>query len=149
MNIILGASGQIGSMLVDKLISKGQPVRAVIRNNFKAQELKDKGVEVVIANYFDLQDLKEAFHGGNKVFLLTPENPGCDNFLKETQMILNNYRQAISSSNITKIVGLSSNGAQHESGTGNLIASYMLEHTFSDFDNIEQIYVRPSYYFSN
>jgi uncharacterized protein YbjT (DUF2867 family) len=39
-------------------------------------------------------------------------------------------------------------GAQHESGTGNLIASYMLEHAFSDLE-IEQVFVRPSYYFSN
>jgi len=149
MNIILGATGQIGSMLVDNLLKKGESVRAVIRNNLKAQELKDRGAEVAIANYFDLQALINAFHGGNSVFLLTPENPGCENFLNETQIVLNNYRQAILSSKITKIVGLSSNGAQHESGTGNLMASYMLEHIFSGLDDIEQIYVRPSYYFSN
>lgn len=39
-------------------------------------------------------------------------------------------------------------GAQHESGTGNLMASYMLEHAFSDLE-IEQVFVRPAYYFSN
>lgn len=149
MNIILGATGQIGSMLVDNLLKKGQPVRAVVRNNFKAQKLRDRGVEVAVADYFDLQALKKAFHGGNSIFLLTPENAKCKNFLKETQTVLNNYRQAVLSSKITKIVGLSSNGAQHESETGNLIASYMLEHIFSDLDDIEQIYVRPSYYFSN
>lgn len=149
MNIILGATGQIGSMLVDKLLEKGQPVRAVVRNDYKAQEIKDRGAEVAIANYFDLQALRKAFQGGNSVFLLTPENPGCENFLNETQTVLNNYREAILSSKINKIVGLSSNGAQHESGTGNLMASYMLEHIFSDLDNVEQIYVRPSYYFSN
>jgi len=149
VNIILGATGQIGTMLVDNLLKKGQPVRAVIRNSFKAQELKDRGAEVVIANYFDLQALRKAFHGGNSVFLLTPENPSCENFLNETQTLLNNYRQAILSSKITKLVALSSNGAQHESGTGNLVASYMLEHVFSVLDDIEQIYIRPSYYFSN
>lgn len=149
MNIVLGATGQVGSMLVDNLLKKGQPVRAVVRNAFKAQELKNKGAQVSIADYFDLQTLKEAFHGGNTVFLLTPENPRCENFLDETEIVLNNYRQAVLSSNITKIVGLSSNGAQHESGTGNLMASYLLEHTFSDLSDLERIYVRPSYYFSN
>jgi uncharacterized protein YbjT (DUF2867 family) len=148
MNIVLGATGQIGSMLVDNLLKKGQPVRAIIRNSLKAQELKKKGVEVVIADYSDLEALKKAFYGGKSFFLLTPENPECDNFLEETQMLLNNYREAILTSRATKIVGLSSGGAQNESGTGNLEASYMLEHTFSDI-NIEQIYVRPAYYFSN
>lgn len=148
MNIILGATGQIGSMLVDNLLKKGQPVRAVIRNVLKAQELKDKGVEVKIADYLDVKALKEAFQGGNTVFLLTPENPESEDFLSEIQTIINNYRVAVLSSKITKIVGLSSMGAQPESGTGNLMASYMLEHSFSDLE-IKQVFVRPAYYFSN
>jgi uncharacterized protein YbjT (DUF2867 family) len=148
MNIILGATGQIGSMLVDNLLKNGQPVRAVVRNDFKAQKLKNKGVEVRIADYFDVEALKKAFQGGNSVFLLTPENPESENFLSEIQRIIDNYREAVLSSGITKIVGLSSMGAQHESGTGNLMASYMLEHAFSDLE-IEPVFVRPAYYFSN
>ncbi|MBP1924433.1 uncharacterized protein YbjT (DUF2867 family) [Sedimentibacter acidaminivorans] len=148
MNIVLGASGQIGSMLVDNLLKKDQPVRVVIRNSLKAQELKNKGIEVIIADYTDLEALKKAFYGGKSVFLLTPENPECNNFSKETQILLNNYREAILQSGATKIVGLSSSGAHIESEAGNLEASYMLEHTFSEI-NIEQVYVRPAYYFSN
>lgn len=148
MNIILGATGQIGSMLVDNLLMKGQPVRAVVRNSSKAQKLKNKGVEVKIADYLDVETLIKAFQGGNSVFLLTPENPESEDFLSEIRTIINNYREAVLSSEITKIVGLSSMGAQHESGTGNLMASYMLEHAFSDLE-IEQIFIRPAYYFSN
>lgn len=148
MDIILGAAGQIGSMIVDNLLKKGQPVRAVIRNGLKAKELKNRGAEVKIADYLDLKALKKAFQGGESVFLLTPENPESEDFLSETQRIINNYRESILSSGITKIVGLSSMGAQHESGTGNLIASYTLEHAFSDLE-IEQVFVRPAYYFSN
>ncbi len=148
MNIILGATGQIGSMLVDNLLNKGQPIRAVVRDSFKVQELKNKGVEVSIADYFDVEALKKAFQEGSSVFLLTPENPESENFINEIQIIIGNYREAILSSSVTKIVGLSSMGAQYESGTGNLMASYMLEHAFSDLE-IEQVFVRPSYYFSN
>ncbi|NCI19069.1 NmrA family NAD(P)-binding protein [Clostridium botulinum] len=148
MNIILGATGQIGTMLVDNLLEQGQPVKAVIRNYSKAQELKNKGVEVFITDSFEVEALKKAFHGGSSVFLLTPKNRKCENFLNETQMIINNYREAILSSGITKVVGLSSVGAQHKSETGNLVASYMLEHAFSDL-KIEQIFIRPTYYFSN
>ncbi len=148
MNIILGATGQIGSMLVDNLLNKGQPIRAVVRDSFKVQELKNKGVEVSIADYFDVEALKKAFQEGSSVFLLTPENPESENFINEIQIIIGNYREAILSSSVTRIVGLSSMGAQYESGTGNLMASYMLEHAFSDLE-IEQAFVRPSYYFSN
>jgi uncharacterized protein YbjT (DUF2867 family) len=135
-------------MLLDNFLKEGQPVRAVIRNSSKAQELKNKGAEVAIADYFDVEALKRAFQGGSSVFLLTPENPQCKNCLKEIQIITNNYRKAVLSSGVTKIVGLSSMGAQNESGAGNLVASYMLEHAFSGLE-IEQIFVRPAYYFSN
>ncbi|HIH74226.1 MAG TPA: NAD(P)H-binding protein [Methanosarcina sp.] len=148
MNIILGATGQIGSMLVDNLLRKGQPVRVVIRNHLKAQEFKNKGVEVRLADYFDVKALKIAFQGGSSVFLLTPENPRSENFIDEIDTILSNYKEAILSSGVTKIVCLSSMGAQHESGTGNLVASYMLEHAFSDLE-VEQTFIRPAYYFSN
>ena len=148
MKIILGATGQIGAMLVENLLKKGQPVRVVVRNASKAQKLQNQGAEVATANYFDVDALIKAFHGGTSVFLLTPENPASENCLNEVETILNNYRAAVLASKVTKIVGLSSMGAQHASGTGNLIASYMLEHAFSDLD-VEQVYVRPSYYFSN
>jgi len=148
MNIILGATGQIGSLLVDDLLIKDQPVRAVIRNGSKAQELKNRGVEVIIADYFDVEALKKAFHGGDSVFLLTPENPVCENCLNKIRIMINNYKEAVLSSGVTKILGLSSMGAQHKSGTGNLMASYMLEQAFSDVV-IEQIFVRPAYYYSN
>lgn len=148
MNIILGATGRVGSVLVEELLKKEQPVRAIVRNELKAQKLKDMGAEVFVADYFEIDKLKKAFQGGKSVFLLTPENPKSDNFIKETKVILQNYREALLSSKITKIVGLSSMGAQYETGTGNLIASYLLENAFSDID-IKQVFVRPAYYFSN
>lgn len=70
MNIILGATGQIGSMLVDNLLKNGQPVRAVVRNDFKAQKLKNKGVEVRIADYFDVEALKKSLSGRKFSFFI-------------------------------------------------------------------------------
>lgn len=148
MNIVLGATGQIGFMLANNLLKKGQPVRAVVRNETKAHELKKIGIEVFVADYLDKEALIKAFHNGKTVFLLTPEDPNSDNHLDKVRLMIDNYREAIQASGINKIVGLSSMGAQHEADTGNLAASYLLEHAFDGF-NIEQIFVRPAYYYSN
>ncbi|WP_040213121.1 NmrA family NAD(P)-binding protein [Clostridium polynesiense] len=148
MNIILGATGQIGSMVVDNLLEKGEAVRAVVRDELKAQSLKEKGAEVAVADYFYGEELKKAFKGGSTVFLLTPENPFGEDFIGDIEKIIKNYREAVISSGIDKIVGLSSMGAQNPSGTGNLEASYLLEHGFSDIE-AELIFVRSAYYFSN
>lgn len=148
MNVIFGATGQIGSMLVDNLLSRGQKVRAVMRNDLQAQTFIDKGAEVAIADLFDEVALTKTMLGGDTVFLLTPENPKCEDFLKETQIIIKNYRKAVAYSKVPKVVGLSSMGAQHGFGMGNLTASYLLENAFLE-NEIEQIFVRPAYYFSN
>lgn len=148
MNIVLGATGQIGFMLANNLFKKGRPVRAVVRDETKAQELKKMGIEVFVADYHDKEALIKAFHNGKTAFLLTPENPTAENQLEEVRLVIDNYREAIKASGIQKIVGLSSMGAQHESGTGNLIASYLLEHAFDGL-HMEQTFVRPAYYYSN
>lgn len=148
MNIVLGATGQIGSLIVDKLITYEQPVKAVVRSEEKSNDLREKGATVEIADYFDKQALKNAFQDGNTIFLLTPENPQSEDFLRDTEIILKNYHDGIKNSNIKRIVGLSSFGAKHKTGTGNLEASYMLENAFIDL-NIEQIFIRPAYYYSN
>jgi len=148
MNIVLGATGQIGSMLVNKLFQKGQPVRAVVRNEAKALELRKMGIEVIVVDYLDREALIKAFQGGKTVFLLTPEDPKSKNHMGEVRLMIGNYREAVQASGIQKIVGLSSMGAQHESDTGSLFASYLLEQAFSGL-NTEQIFVRPAYYYSN
>lgn len=148
MNIILGASGQVGSALAKKLIEKDEPVRAVIRDKQKTGDLESKGIEVRIADYFDEEALTNAVQGGDLIFLLTPETEKSEDVLGDTKTLLRNYRSAIESSQIKKVVGLSSIGAQHAGGTGNLQMSYMLEHTFDEMF-VQQIFVRPAYYYSN
>lgn len=148
MNIVLGATGQVGFMLVNVLLKKGQSVRAVVRNESKTRKLRKMGVQVFVADYLDKEALIKAFHGGKTAFLLTPENPKSENHIEEIRLMISNYREAVKASGINKIVGLSSMGAQHESDTGNLFASYLLEQAFSGL-NIEQVFVRPAYYYSN
>lgn len=148
MNIILGASGQVGSQIVADLIEMKLPVRAVIRDEKNADQLREKGAEVFIADNHNPDSLIDAFRDGETIFVLTPENGEIENILGETETVLENYQQAISLSSIKKLVGLSSMGAEHAAGTGNLLMSYMLEHAFVDLD-IEKTFIRPAYYFSN
>lgn len=145
MNIIPGASGQVGSIIVKELINKNLPVRAIVRNQ---KSISDSKVEVKTADFFNLKQLMDAFKGGTTVFLLTPENPSSNDIIGETKQIIDNYRQAIQTNGIKKIVGLSCVGTHIEENTGNILMSRMLEHGFDDLD-IDKVFVRPSYYFSN
>jgi uncharacterized protein YbjT (DUF2867 family) len=149
MNIVVGASGQVGSAVVENLVARDEPVKAVIRNPDKGKELqKFQNVAIEIADAFDLPALKKAFKNGGSVLLLTPDNPESEDVMGETKMILNNYKKAIEGSQIKKIVGLSSMGAQIETNSGSLKMSHMLEHNFNEL-TVQKIFVRPAYYYSN
>lgn len=145
MNIILGASGQVGSSIVNELKNNNLPVRAIVRN--QNTDFCNE-VEVETADFFDREQLVKALEGGSTVFLLTPEDPASNDIIGETKQIINNYKQAIQATGIKRIVGLSCIGAHVEANTGNVLMSRMLEQGFDDLD-VEKIFIRPSYYFSN
>ncbi len=145
MNIIVGASGQIGSHLTKRLLDKGIPAIAVVRN---PEKVKDENFKVRQADLFNLDQVVNAFKGGTTAFLLTPENPSSNDIIRDTKNIIENYRKAIEENKIQRIVCLSCIGAHIEGKTGNILMSQLLEKQFDDC-NIEKIIIRPSYYFSN
>lgn len=147
-HIILGASGRVGSAVAEQLLKRGAAVKGVVRNEEKADALKSRGADAAIADAHNLSALKVALRDGETLFALTPETGKEENVLGDTNDILTNYRAALAASGIKKVVGLSSMGAQHREGTGNLVMSYMLEHAF-DGIGVSRVFIRPAYYFSN
>ena len=145
MNIIFGASGQVGSNIVKQLTNWDLPVRAVVRN---PDLVFNKKIEVKAADLLDLQSLKNSLEGGTTAFVLTPENPASADILVETKQIIENLKEAIRASKIQRIVGLSCIGAHLPAGTGNILMSRMLECGFAELD-IQKVFIRASYFYSN
>jgi len=148
MYIVVGASGQVGSAVVRNLLQREVPVKGIVHDSQKAGTLEKQGAKVTVADAFDLSALTECFKDGHVLFVITPETGRNQDVLKDTQTILENYREAIKGSSVKKIIGLSSIGAQHAQGKGNLEMSYMLEHAFEGLP-VHQVFIRPAYYFSN
>ena len=73
--LVTGATGNVGSLLIPILTNLGADVRALVRDEAKAQGLKDAGVEVVVGDLDRPDTLDAAFQGADKVFLITPPNP--------------------------------------------------------------------------
>ena len=73
--LVTGATGNVGSLLIPSLTNLGADVRALVRDESKAQGLKDAGVEIVVGDLDKPDTLDAAFRGVDKVFLITPPNP--------------------------------------------------------------------------
>ena len=70
--LVIGATGNIGSGVTQGLQGA---VRALVRDDSKAQALKAQGVEIVKGDLDKPETLAPAFEGVNKVFLVTGVNP--------------------------------------------------------------------------
>lgn len=144
-NIIVGASGTVGSNIIKALSEKNIPSVAVIRN--KKQSFSND-VTIRYADLLGQDQVIDAFKGGSTAFLITPESFTAFDILNDTKKIIQNYRTAILKNNIQRIVCLSCVGAHVDGHTGNILMSRELENSFDDMD-IEKIIIRPSYYYKN
>ena len=75
MILVTGATGNVASLLIPALREAGEQVRALVRNESKAQPLKDLGVEVVIGDLERPETLQRAVAGVDKVYLVTANGP--------------------------------------------------------------------------
>ena len=73
--MVTGATGTVGSLLIPNLTNLGADVRALVRDESKAQGLKDAGVEVVVGDLDKPDTLDAGFRGVDKIFLITAPNP--------------------------------------------------------------------------
>lgn len=67
-NIVTGGSGFLGSHLIEALVARGEEVRALVRNTSKIDHLKHLGVELVYSDLSDVQSLRKATQGVERVY---------------------------------------------------------------------------------
>ena len=73
--LVTGATGTIGSFLVEKLAAAGTQARALVRSREKAESIEKLGHEAVIGDFDKPETLKPALEGIEKVFLLSAPDP--------------------------------------------------------------------------
>ncbi|WP_426492121.1 SDR family oxidoreductase [Hymenobacter sp. 102] len=73
MILITGATGHIGSAVIDRLLQLTAPgqVAGLVRDEAKAADLKARGVQLRVGNYRDPASLDRAMQGVSKVLLVS------------------------------------------------------------------------------
>lgn len=148
MHIILGGTGHVGTATTEALLSRGEPVIVVSRNAEKAESLRRKGAEVAFADINDTQGLQAIFRRGRRLFALNPPaSPDGDTDAREKATIAS-ILAAIEGSNLEKIVGHSTYGAQKGERIGDLGTLYELEEGLK-CQAIPTSILRAAYYMTN
>jgi uncharacterized protein YbjT (DUF2867 family) len=111
MFAITGITGKVGAAVARGLLSADQPVRAVIRDRNKAASWARLGCDIAIADVEDTDALTTAFEGTAGVFAMLPPvfdpAPG----FPEATGLINSLRAALARAKPSKVVALSTVGA--------------------------------------
>lgn len=75
---LTGATGQLGSLVVEALLRTEKPesIVAVVRDRAKASPLSERGVQVRVADYTDRAALTEALRGVDRLLLISSPTVG-------------------------------------------------------------------------
>ena len=74
MILITGATGQLGGQVIQTLLRKNVPatqIAALVRDEKKAADLKEKGIAIRIGEYDNKPSLEQAMNGIDKVLLVS------------------------------------------------------------------------------
>lgn len=68
ISVVTGASGFVGSHVVDKLLSEGHEVRCILRGSSSRRWLENKPVEIFNCGLFDKESLKKILNNADYLF---------------------------------------------------------------------------------
>ncbi len=112
MFAITGITGQVGGAVAQALLAAGNNVRAIVRDQQKANAWQARGCELFVADLHDAGALGKAFAGVDGVFVMLPPifdpSPG----FPECRKLIAAMRSALDAAHPPRIVCLSTIGAQ-------------------------------------
>lgn len=74
MILLMGATGKTGGAVANELIKRGVPLRALVRDADKAVMLKEAGVELVVGDAGNRNEVGKALDGVEKAMLALPNS---------------------------------------------------------------------------
>lgn len=149
MYTILGASGNIGSVIARALMEKGEKVRVVGRHPGTLQQFVQKGAEALVADVSDIDALTKGFSDARAAFLLIPPNPTSPDYGADQERISQSICTAVKASGLQYAVNLSSIAAHVPSGTGPIAGLHKHESRVNALDRLNVLHLRPAYFFEN
>jgi uncharacterized protein YbjT (DUF2867 family) len=143
--VILGASGNTGSIIADSLLLRREKVRVVGRDEGRLQRFVRKGAEAFTGDVSDAAALTKAFGGARAAYLMLPPAKSREDQERDSDAIA----KAVEESGLRYAVHLSSYGAQVPEGTGPVAGLHSSEQKLSAISGLNVLHLRAAYFMEN
>ncbi len=148
MYAVMGATGNIGSVIVERLLADRERVRVVARDRARVSALAARGAEIAVADVNDADALASAFAGVKGAYVLVPPHFATTDFHRESADVAARVARAVSDARVPHVVALSSVGAHRSAGTGAVLSLHGFEASLRGAGRPLTI-LRPAYFMQN
>src|SRR5271170_5906696 len=143
--VILGATGNTGSIIADTLLLRRKKVRVVGRDAGRLQRFVRNGAEAFMGDVSDAVALTKAFRGARAAYLLLPPITSREDQERESDAIA----KAVTESGLRYAVYLSSYGAHVPEGTGPVTGLHSSEQKLNAISGLNVLHLRAAYFMEN
>ncbi len=149
MYVILGATGNTGSVVANRLLDKGKKMRVVGRDSKKLEAFTSRGAEAFAANVSDAKALSRAFAGAEAVYAMIPPDVASDDYRALQNQVIEAITQALEKSGVKHAVTLSSFGADKPDKTGPITGLHAMETRLNQIEGLNVLHLRAGYFMEN
>jgi len=149
MYVILGATGNTGSVVANALLGKKKKVRVVGRDNKKLAAFTSRGAEAFTANVTDEKALNRAFAGAEAVYAMIPPDLTNENYRGFQSQASEAIATALEKEGVKHVVALSSFGADKPDKTGPIAGLHELESKLNSIKGLNVLHLRAGYFMEN
>jgi len=137
--LVTGSTGKTGAAVVEQLLERDYPVRALARvRDERSERLERLGAEVVLGDFVDLQSIRDAVRGVKRVYFVYPPHDG---LVEATSIMAVAARDA----GVEAIVNMSQISARQDSQSP-LARHHWLSENIFDWANVGAVHIRPSFF---
>jgi uncharacterized protein YbjT (DUF2867 family) len=149
MYVILGATGNTGSVVARRLLDRGKSVRVVGRDNKKLAPFVNRGADAFATDILDTDALSRAFAGAQGVYALIPPNMSSPDFRAYQDSVTESIAKALEKGSVAHAVTLSSVGADKPDKTGPVVGLHKMELRLAQVRGLNALHLRAGYFMEN
>jgi NAD(P)H dehydrogenase (quinone) len=141
--LVTGATGMTGRAVVDELLAKGVPLRAVVHSkDARSAALERKGAETVVADMFDPDQLLAAMRGTQRAYYL----PFYDSYMIQSATA---FAVAAREAKLEAVVSLGQWLASPAHPSLSTRQAWLMDQVFSMMPGVAHVRVNPGYFADN
>ncbi len=143
--VILGATGNTGSIIANSLLAKGKNVRVVGRDAGRLRRFVRNGAEAFTADMSDSTALAKAFSGARAAYLVLPPITSREDQERQSDA----FAKVAKESGLRYALYLSSYGAHVPEGTGPVTGLHSAEQKLNAIGDLNVLHLRAAYFMEN